>query len=159
MSESEPKSVGFRDVVAEAILGSFDGVVSIVGIVYSGLLIHASNHTIATIGLGAAISATVSMTDGVYEASFEDPKRLRRLKALAMLVATLVGSLVPIWPFWVFDRTTSLVIGGIGCLLVATWIGQQKRRGWRGYVRSYVSLVAASGLTLLVVAVIPGAAG
>lgn len=150
----------FRDVVGDAILGSFDGVVSIVGLVYGGLLVGASNRVIATMGLGAAISATVSMTDGDYEANEDKPRGLRWRKAAAMLVATLVGSLVPVWPFWVLrSRWGALVVGAAGCVVVASWIGWEKRRGWRGFARSYVSLVCASALTLLVIVVIPGASG
>jgi VIT1/CCC1 family predicted Fe2+/Mn2+ transporter len=140
-----------------AVFGAFDGVVSIVGFVFGLLLHHSPMAAIAIGGLGGAISATVSMSVGTFES--EDGAWHRRLiNALFMAAATLLGSAVPIWPFFVFGRVNALIAGAIGSLLVASWIGFEKRSGWKGYATAYATLLGAVGLTLLIVSLIPASA-
>lgn len=142
----------------EAIFGSFDGVVSIIGFVF-GLLVHKSAESaIAIGGLGGAISASISMGTGEYEKG-DGPWHERLKVATAMFLATAIGSLVPIWPFFVFSKTVAVMIAAIGCLIVAGWIGHEKRKGVSGYLAAYVSLLAAAGLTLAVIAAIPNSVG
>jgi VIT1/CCC1 family predicted Fe2+/Mn2+ transporter len=146
-----------REELSAAIFGCFDGVVSIIGVVFALLLTHTYGPAIGTICLGGAISATVSMSAGEYES--QSGAALHKLRnAIAMGVATLVGSMVPVWPFFVFDRTAALALGGIGAMVVATWIGREKRSGWRGYRNAYLILLGAAALTLLVVGLIPASA-
>lgn len=145
------------DERSQAIFGAFDGVVSIIGFVF-GLLVHGSpSSAIAVGGLGGAIAACISMTAGEYE-SREGPWRSRIGGASAMGVATLVGSLIPIWPFFVFSRTVSVWVAAVGCVLVAAWIGREKHHGARGYLVAYATLFGAAGLTLLIVNAIPQSA-
>jgi hypothetical protein len=143
-----------------ALLGSFDGTVSIVGVIYALLIHRSSDAAIAIAGLGGGISATVSMATGIFEAA--EGRWHRRLRdAGVMGVAVLLGSLVPIWPWfpWFgFSRTLALVIGAGGCLLVATWIGHEKGNGAADYVGAFAALFGAIGLTLLVVGLIPASA-
>lgn len=142
---------------AAAVFGAYDGVVSIIGFVF-GLLLHRSPQSAIAIGaLGGAVSATISMSSGTFE-SAEGTLRSRIGRAVAMGLATLIGSAVPVWPFFVFGRTGAVVAGAIGCLVVAGWIGYEKRRGVQGYVFAYVILLAATGLTLGIVALIPASA-
>ena len=138
----------------EAILGSFDGAVSITGFVF-GLLVHKSPESaIAIGGLGGAVAAAVSMSVGEYE-KHDGPWRPSLHVAVVMFMASLIGSLVAIWPFFVFGKSLALLIAGLGCLSVATWIGYQKHKGVGGYVIAYITLLAAAGLTLGVVSLIP----
>lgn len=140
----------------EAIFGAFDGVVSVIGFIFGLLVHHASHGAIAIGGLGGAIAAGVSMGTGELE---KGDGWIRRLPiGLTMLVATLVGSLVPVWPFFVFSSGPALAIAAIGCLCVATWIGYQKHKGISGYIVAYTTLLAAAGLTLLIVSLIPASA-
>jgi VIT1/CCC1 family predicted Fe2+/Mn2+ transporter len=146
------------DERTEAIFGAFDGVVSTIGFVF-GLLVHQSpGSAIAIGGLGGAISASISMTTGEYE-SRDEPARARLPGAAAMGTATLIGSLVPVWPFFVFPRNLALGIAAVGCVLVATWIGREKRRGIHGYAVAYLTLLGAAALTLGIVSLIPQSAG
>lgn len=140
-----------------AIFGSFDGVVSVIGFIF-GLLVHRSPESaIAIGGLGGAVSATVSMGTGQFESC--DGAWHRRLKpALAMGVATLIGSLIPVWPFFVFSKPVALVAAGVGSLAVAGWIGYEKRKGLSGFMAAYVSLILAAGISLIVVSLIPASA-
>jgi VIT1/CCC1 family predicted Fe2+/Mn2+ transporter len=142
----------------EAIFGAFDGVVSIIGFVF-GMLVHKSPESAMAIGgLGGAISASISMGVGEIEKG-DEPWHNRLDVGLAMFLSTLVGSLVPVWPFFVWGKSTGMIVSAIGCLVVATWIGYEKRRGWRGFANAYTTLVLAAGLTLLIVSFIPQSAG
>lgn len=142
-----------------AIFGGFDGVVSIIGFVFGLLVHHSSMSAIAIGGLGGAISATVSMATGQFESCEGEWKR-RLQSALAMGVATLAGSLMPIWPFFIsaFSKTTAVLLAGVGCLLVAGWIGWAKRKGAKGYIIAYVTLLGAAAVTLGIVSLIPASA-
>ena len=138
----------------EAIFGAFDGVVSITGFVF-GLLVHKSPEAaIAIGGLGGAVAAGVSMGIGELE-KHEGRWYTGWRVALAMFIASLTGSLVAVWPFFVFGKGLAIAAAGVGCLLVATWIGYEKRKGIAGYLSAYVTLIIAASLTLGVVSLIP----
>lgn len=138
----------------EAIFGAWDGTVSIVGFVFGLLVHHSPESAIAVGGLGGTVSACVSMATGEWE---KGDGRYRRRFAVAatMFLATLCGSLIAVWPFFVFNESVALFVAGVGCVGVATWIGSMKRRGIIGYVGVYVTLLLAVGLTLAVVAAVP----
>jgi VIT1/CCC1 family predicted Fe2+/Mn2+ transporter len=140
-----------------ATFGVYDGVVSVIGFIFGLLIHHSPESAIALGGTGGAISATISMSTGQYE-SCEGIWHKRLVNAGVMGLATLVGSLIPVWPFFIFGRTTALVIAAFGCLAVAGWIGYQKRNGTRGYVVAYLTLLIATGLTLLIISLIPASA-
>ena len=113
-----------------AVFGAYDGVVSIVGFIFGLLIHHSPQSAIAIGGFGGAVSATVSMSTGVFEAT-DGPTLTRLNDAAIMALATVIGSSIPIWGFFVFDRTNALIAGGIGCGLAATWIGfEAQRRSW-----------------------------
>lgn len=145
------------DERTQAVFGAFDGVVSVIGFVF-GLIVHRSSPSaIAVGGLGGAIAATISMTTGEYE-SRDGQWQARIGGAGAMGVATFVGSLVPVWPFFVFSRNPALWLAIAGSVLVATWIGSEKHKGLLGYAVAYMTLFGAAGLTLVVVNLIPQSA-
>lgn len=138
----------------ESRFGVWDGTVSVTGLIF-GLLIHKSPESaIAVGGIGAAISACVSMATGEFEKG-EGPWQERLKVAATMLVATLVGSLVPIWPFFLFSKPVALLVAAVGCVGVAGWIGWSKRHGLKGYISVYLTLLMAVSLTLAVVSLIP----
>lgn len=140
----------------EAIFGAFDGVVSIVGVIVGLLLQHVGPHIIAVTGFAGGIAAAVSMGFGELEKSAVS--MWRRLPiGVAMFVASLTGALVPVWPFFVFSAPVAMIVALVGCLVVATWIGYEKRQGWRGYVLTYVVFAVAAGLTLAIIGAVPGA--
>jgi len=141
----------------EAIFGAFDGVVSIIGFMFGMLVHHSPVAAMAIGGLGGSISAAVSMAVGEVEKG-EEPWRTRIPVGAAMFVATLIGSLVPVWPYFVFSKPTAGFVAGAGCLVVATWIGCEKRAGWKGYANAFTTLVLAAALTLAIVSLIPQSA-
>jgi len=146
-----------REQRQEAIFGAFDGVVSILGFMF-GMAVHKSPEAAMAIGgLGGSVSAGISMGVGEIEKG-DESWRARLPVGLAMFIATLIGSLVPVWPFFFFPMRLAGIIGGVGSLLVATWIGYAKRAGWKGYVTAYATLALAAGLTLAIVSVIPQSA-
>ena len=141
----------------EAMFGAFDGIVSIIGFIF-GLLVHKSPESaIAIGGLGGAVAAGVSMGFGEYE-KHDGNWRSSLPVALVMFAASLGGSLVAVWPFFVFSSGVALTVSLIGCMSVATWIGYMKHKGWRGYATAFATFGAAAGITLLVVSLIPASA-
>ena len=141
----------------EAVFGAFDGIVSIIGFIF-GLLVHKSPESaIAIGGLGGAVAAGVSMGFGEYEKHDGDWHTSLPV-ALVMFAASLGGSLIAVWPFFVFSSGVALTISLVGCMSVATWIGRMKRKGWRGYATAYATFLCAAGITLLVVSLIPASA-
>ena len=83
---------------------------------------------------------------GEYE-SRDEPPRAKLPGAAATGAATLIGSLVPVWPLFVFKRDLAPAIAAAGCMLVATWIGHEKRRRIRGYAVACLTLCGAAALT------------
>ena len=141
----------------EAVFGAFDGIVSIIGFIF-GLLVHKSPESaIAIGGLGGAVAAGVSMGFGEYE-KHDGDWRSSLPVALVMFGASFGGSLVAVWPWFVFATPVALVVSLVGCLAVATWIGYMKHKSWRGYATAYATFVVAAGITLLVVSLIPASA-
>jgi VIT1/CCC1 family predicted Fe2+/Mn2+ transporter len=143
-----------REKRQETIYGLFDGVVSVTGFIFGLLVHHSPESAIAVGGLGGAIAAAISMGAGEIEKG-DEPWRSRVPVGLVMFGAALVGSLVPVLPFWLFSKNVALIVAGIACLCVATWIGYEKRKGTAGYVTAYVILLLAAGVTLGVVSLIP----
>lgn len=142
---------------ADAIFGAFDGVVSIAGVIFA-LLVHGSpSATIAIAGLGGAIANSISMGAGDFEQASGSLKT-RWGRAVVMSTASLIGTLVPVWGFFVFARPTALLVGGVGSLIVAAWIGYEKHKGAPGYVEAFGILVAATGITLGIVSLLPASA-
>jgi VIT1/CCC1 family predicted Fe2+/Mn2+ transporter len=143
---------------ADAIFGMFDGTVSIIGFIF-GLLVHGSPESAIVVGgLGGAISATVSMGTGDYEES-DGSTGYRLRRALTMGLFTMIGSMVPILPFVFLGKHAAILVAGVGCLLVAGWIGYEKRKGVRGWVEAYLTVLGAAGLTLAIVSFIPASVG
>jgi VIT1/CCC1 family predicted Fe2+/Mn2+ transporter len=141
----------------QAVFGGYDGLVSVAGVIF-GLLVHdAAPSAIAIAGVGCAIASSVSMGMGEFE-SREDRWNARLGTSAIMLLATLVGSLIAVWPFFVFSEHEALVIAGVGAIVVAIWIGFEKRKGVSGYVGAFVTLLVAIGLTLGIVSLIPASA-
>lgn len=134
--------------------GLWDGTVSVIGFIFGLLLHHSSLSAIAIGGLGGAISASVSMGTGEYEKS-DEHWRVRLVTALTMTGATLVGSMIPVIPFFLFQRNPALVVSALGCFALASYIGWLKHRGLVGFIRVYVTLLLAVSLTLGIVALIP----
>ena len=100
----------------------------------------------------------LAISMGTGEVEKGDESWVKRLPIGAvMFIASLVGSLIPVVPFFFLSKPAALVAAGIGCLIVATWIGFEKRKGVYGYVSAYISLLLASGLTLAVVSALGGA--
>lgn len=141
----------------EAIFGAFDGVVSIIGFVFGLLVHHSPESAIAMGGLGGAIAAAVSMGTGEYEKHVGNWRQSLSV-AVVMFVASLCGAAVAIWPFFVLGTGAALAASATGCLLVATWIGYQKRQGLRGYLMAYGTITAAAIITLAIVSLIPQSA-
>lgn len=137
----------------EAVFGAFDGVVSMMGVIFGALVVHTTPRDIFIIGFGASVAECISMSVGEVAKSC-DAWQTRLGVALSMLAASFVGGIIPVWGFFAFSVTVALTVGAIGCFTVATWIGWMKRQGAKGFLRAYVVLVLASGASLAFAALI-----
>src|ERR1022692_2727201 len=91
----------------EAVFGLYDGTVSVLGFVF-GLVLHgAPPSTIVIGGIGGAIAAAVSMSTGEIEKS-EGPLKRRLPVAFSMFLATMIGSLIPVVPFFFLSGAAAL---------------------------------------------------
>ena len=123
----------------EAILGSFDGMTSTLGVVAGLLATNASAPKILAAAIGIAVAATVGMGAGQY---LSDGERNTK-RALVMALATLVGSALPAIPFAFGDSLACILASLAITVLAATVIGH-----YRGYVVTYAILVVVSVVTV-----------
>lgn len=137
-----------------AAFGAFDGTVSVAGVIFGLLVHHARPSTIAVAGLGGAIASSVSMAMGEYESNDGSFSRLVRLSTV-MGLSTLLGTLAPLWAFFVLTTRAAVAFSALGCFAIATWIGHLKAKGVSGYVSAFVTILVAIGLTLGIVSLIP----
>jgi VIT1/CCC1 family predicted Fe2+/Mn2+ transporter len=143
-----------KGVMSQFIFGSFDGVVTVLGVII-GLLATGSPGNIVHACIGLAAAAAVSMGGG--ELLGDNSSSI--LKAIAMGAATLFGTLIPVIPFIFLPKLaacfgTAILTVGVGFL-----IGHFRDKGKAGYVQTFILLGAAVAITVAVTLLIPGAGG
>ena len=134
---------------AEAVFGAFDGLVSIIGVVFA-LLVGGATSTIVPVAAGGAAAATVSMGSGDWLAN-GSPRR-----AVVMGFSTFVGSLLPALPFMFMQKTPAICTSVVLCTIAGAGIGWMRRDGLKGYLVTYAVLTTAVLLTLACVALFGG---
>jgi VIT1/CCC1 family predicted Fe2+/Mn2+ transporter len=136
-------------VMREAIFGSFDGLVSALGVIAAAYLVG-NAHLLVTAAAGLAIAAAVSMAGGAFlsEPTYQKGEAKR---AGVMALATFVGAFLPAVPFLFFAKPVAL-IGTLVLVIAASTAIAQARVPTHGYRRAYlqtlVILVVASGLSI-----------
>jgi VIT1/CCC1 family predicted Fe2+/Mn2+ transporter len=135
-----------RDDVSQAIFGSFDGVVSVIGIMVALLARPTPILVDAAIGLAAA--SAVGMAAGEY---LGDRERSLR-KASVMGLATIVGTLCPVVPFMLLPREPAMVGSAVLVLVISFVIARSRATvaPGRAYLETFGVLFAAAGITALV---------
>jgi len=135
-----------RDDVSQAIFGSFDGVVSVIGIIVALLARPTPIMVEAAIGLAAA--SAVGMAAGEYLG--DDTRNLRR--AAVMGVATVVGTMCPVVPFMLLAKELAIVVAVLLVLGISLTIARVRalRTSGRAYVETFGVLVLAAGVTAVV---------
>jgi VIT1/CCC1 family predicted Fe2+/Mn2+ transporter len=135
-----------REDLSQAIFGSFDGVVSVIGIMVA--LLARPTPIIIEAAIGLAAASAVGMAAGEYLG--DDGRSLR--KALVMGAATIVGTLCPVVPFMVLAKDAAIVVAVVLVLAISTVIARSRAEGSsaRAYVETFGVLLFAAGITALV---------
>lgn len=140
----------FSTVVKPSILGAFDGVVTVLGILFA---LAGAPHELVRSGVGIAAAGAVSMGG----AQFLSDNEAGVWASLAMGATTGAGTLIPIAPYVVWGR------GGVGpgvasaalCILAAAVISWVKTTdgvpsSWaRAAIQTYSLMLGAGAVTLL----------
>jgi VIT1/CCC1 family predicted Fe2+/Mn2+ transporter len=140
-----------------AIFGSFDGVVSVIGVIV-GLLAGPASMIVAG-AFGLAVASAVGMGAGEF---LGDPDR-RLGRSAVMAGATAVGTVLPILPFVVFSKRPAFLVSLLICLAICAVIGRTRAaESNKAKVRAYVetfSIFLFAALLTGVVTMITGATG
>ncbi|MDE2105969.1 MAG: hypothetical protein KGL39_52590 [Patescibacteria group bacterium] len=135
-----------REDIFDAVLGSFDGVLSQLGVVI-GAAITGHRTALFAASLGLIAAETVSMAGGDYLGSGSSHR------ALVMGAATLLGSLVVLLPFLVLPYSWAPEGCVAVCITAATFISYVRSQsvGWkRGVLQTFAILATAASLTTVV---------
>jgi VIT1/CCC1 family predicted Fe2+/Mn2+ transporter len=134
-----------REDISQAIFGSFDGVVSVIGVIVALLAGPTAIMVDAAIGLAAA--SAVGMAAGEY---LGDHARSLR-KAAVMGLATIVGTLCPIVPFIVLPKKSAIVVAVVIVIVISVIISRSREGSTlRAYAETFGVLILAAGITALV---------
>jgi VIT1/CCC1 family predicted Fe2+/Mn2+ transporter len=106
---------------AEAIFGSFDGIVSVLGVIAAAYVAGSPARTLVIVAAGLAVAAAVSMAGGQFLASAKNVRN-PLIQAFVMGIATLLGAFVPAIPFLFLPKPTAAICTAIIVLLVTGWI-------------------------------------
>lgn len=113
-----------KNSLHQAILGSFDGLVSSTGVI-CGALIAAPTHVVQ-IAAGGAVAATISMAAGEYASDDDSPNR--KAQVIAMGVATFIGSFIAAVPYAFAHGTSAIMLAVLFAVLAAGVIAEVRLR-------------------------------
>jgi VIT1/CCC1 family predicted Fe2+/Mn2+ transporter len=135
-----------RDDVSQAIFGSFDGVVSVIGVIVA--LLARPSPIIVEAAVGLAAASAIGMAAGEYLG--DDTRNLRR--ALVMGLATVIGTMAPVVPFMVLDKRLAIPVALLLVLAISLAIAQARAQASprRAYLETFGVLFLAAGVTALV---------
>lgn len=129
--------------IAEAVLGSFDGAVCVLGVIITAV-ISGHGNAVAVAGIGLAISEGVSMAGAAYLAGHG------KKKTAIMGAAAFTSILVPVIPFILgvsWSLGWSLLISAGICVAIANMTVQSSR--WISHVRTFSVVSIAVALTII----------
>jgi VIT1/CCC1 family predicted Fe2+/Mn2+ transporter len=135
-----------RDDVSQAIFGSFDGVVSVIGVMVA--LLARPTPIIVEAAIGLAAASAVGMAAGEYLG--DATRNLRR--AAVMGVATVVGTLCPVVPFMVLAKDAAIVVAVVLVVVISLAIARARAQvtSSRAYMETFGVLFLAAGVTAVV---------
>lgn len=131
--------------VRPAVFGAFDGVVTVLGVVFT---LAGDPHATVLTGVGLAAAGTVSMGGGEWLSDSEHGF----WSSLVIGLTTGAGTMVPVLPYCVASGAAAALWSAVLCLLVAAGISAARAvgRGWRkAAVETYGVLAVAAGATWL----------
>lgn len=132
--------------VETAVFGSFDGLISAIGVIVA---LGAMNQNALLVAIaGLAVASGVGMAAGEWLSS----TKCSIANALVMGIATIAGTIAPAIPFFIFP----IVIATLVSVVIAIGLGvaiakyRSPDRGNRAYVETMSILAMAVGLTAIV---------
>lgn len=140
--------------VHAAILGSFDGLTSVLGIILAAALGGAPGHLVLLVALGGAVAATVSMAGGEFLAANDLHLRDKLHSGITMGAATFVGTLLPVLPYVLCGGLLALCLSLALSLVLALAIAETRHRlspisRGQAYLETGAVLLCAGALVVL----------
>lgn len=162
------KKVNFRDFI----LGGQDGLVNVLGLVLGVAGATLSSNIVIISGIVATVAESVSMAAVAYTSSkaakeyytsikhkmhmheFGDPLK----SAWTVGISTIIGSLVPLIPFFIFSIRNAIIISlvfsacvlfFVGALKAKLSIGSWKRSGFELMIIGLIAALLGYGVGLL----------
>jgi VIT1/CCC1 family predicted Fe2+/Mn2+ transporter len=135
-----------RDDITQAIFGSFDGVVSVIGVMVA--LLARLTPIIVEAAVGLAAASAVGMAAGEYLG--DDTRNFR--PAMVMGAATMVGTMCPVVPFMLFAKQLAIVVAVVLVLAISLAIARLRAQtsATRAYAETFGVLFLAAGVTAVV---------
>lgn len=144
-----------RERLLEAAFGAFDGAAGAAGLVAGAIAAGVSPKGLLIVGVGSAVANALSMAGDDRDAGKS------WVLAVAMLVGTLVGALVPVLPVVLVPGVGGIALAVATLLVIGAVIAEVRRADrprWRSYLRTFGWLLGAS-VAAVVAAVGLGAIG
>ncbi len=140
----------------DVILGGQDGLVNVLGLSLGLYAAHTSSHIILIAGLAAGFSESVSMGSVEYTSELADKNRDKKesllYRSIIVGFSALLGSVMPIFPFFFLDSRTSIYISIIICTVILFGLGISKARTIGGNIWK-------SGLQIVLIGLVSAFAG
>jgi VIT1/CCC1 family predicted Fe2+/Mn2+ transporter len=135
-----------RDDVSQAIFGSFDGVISVIGVMVA--LLARPTPIIVEAAVGLAAASAVGMMAGEYLG--DDTRSLRR--AIVMGVATIVGTMCPVVPFMLLAKEAAIIVAAVLVLAISLAIARARAQtsSARAYAETFGVLFISAAVTAVV---------
>lgn len=131
---------GVASHLRDIILGGQDGIVNVLGVVLTVAGATDVSKWVILAGIGATIAESISMGAVAYtstEAEQDYYKSLKRRKLLdhtplnsatVVLIASLIGSVIPIVPFFLLPVKAAVVVALLICSVVLFVVGAAKAK-------------------------------
>jgi|SRR5579884_1742833 len=144
-----------KETFRSGVLGSFDGLVSVLGIILAAALAGVPSHLLLLTALGGAVAATVSMAGGEFLADPDTEIKHKVRDGLVMGLATFIGSFLPVLPYLVLGSTSALITSLCLSLALAACIAEARASSVPGgrkqaYRETLTLLIGASALAMFV---------
>lgn len=137
-----------RSEVGTAILGTFDGVTCLLGLLAALIIGNAGRHAVILAVVGLSVAETVSMAGGEYLGDAQKGGQVRR--ATVMGLSVLLGALLPALPYLLVPGRDGLaaslvIVAALGGVIAHL---RHDRAGAVAWVQTYVILGLGGALSV-----------
>lgn len=137
-----------RTEVGTAILGTFDGVTCLLGLLAALIIGNAGHHAVLLAVVGLAVAETISMAGGEYLGDGEKQGQVRRAGIMGLSV--LLGAVLPALPYLLIPGRPGLVASLVVVVLLGAVIAHLRhdRAGALAYAQTYAILGLGGALSV-----------